>query len=667
MGLFSFKKLSKIIDSWGRFVDRSSWEWRGLPPQENPDDTTSDQYWDISNNPHIVAGMAFADVSHLFVSARGMNEEESGATYPAQIIYTTPSLASQEILDLVSWQFDEEFAGGFGEVIRASDTVCKSFGRAVLEYEWAVKDAEPHKGKAFVKRVYVRDPEPYIFDKDGKPGIYKDNGFGVFELMDSNKFQSYAYNPLFNNPYGASINFPLKPWVETFNKVFGYWRHALEKAGLGSWGASYPNAWLGKDAVSTANRAALEEAIKKVAGGTWSIYPEGAKLENFKLQMEATAFLDWYTAFCEVVSLIYTGTTTALKEAEYGSKSAAESGSVREKSQREKFNAARVSAFWTWEFIPLLVNVNFPPDKILSYPTLQLIKPELIMPVTPKDQDVIGQDNEGNPTEEETPTGVKKEKPDKPQEEPEEKDTTAETEFEGEPKIEAPKIPPVAIPPTFKQFPDEEPEPAVYSDVTEKAIEQLAKLQVKNYPDVNAAEAPYTFTIKRLRSYPDALQLLTDLKAAIMPTMDAPTEADAWKEYYVQAVRIFNSRQISMTPQIRDDLIVSFRQARQNAFGRAIREVGRANPEVIGFRLETKDDPRVRPIHKLWNGVTLQKDNPLVDELATPMDFQCRCNWLPVYQFEASNYPFTSADKIPGVKPGESYRYYATQYGEEID
>ena len=130
---------------------------------------------------------------------------------------------------------------------------------------------------------------------------------------------------------------------------------------MGSWVSLAPQEWYNNSERGNKFLATMRAEVQKLASGTVSVFPKESEVDNKKLQLEAQAFLDWYNSFCEVVSLIHTGTTTALKEGQYGSYSAKESTDVREKSQREKFNAARVSNFWTWRFIPLLVDVNFRP------------------------------------------------------------------------------------------------------------------------------------------------------------------------------------------------------------------------------------------------------------------------------------------------------------------
>lgn len=630
----------KLLDQWGREYDQSSWAF-DFPPQQNPDPT--DNYFDISNNPHIVAGMAYSDVSSLFVSARGLTDEQNGAFFPPQLMFTTPELTSEDILDLVAWQFDEEFEGGFSEVIRSTDGPCKTYGHIPIEYEWYRRETNPHKGKMFVRMAWARDPERYRYDIEGKPGIYRaERNYATYTRMHDAAFQSYAYNPLFNNPYGSSINLPLKPWIETFNKIFGYWRHALEKAGLGSWGASYPNTWSGKDPIAVANRATLEGAIKKIAGGTWSLFPEGAKLENYKLQMEAQAFLDWYTSFAEVVSLIYTGTTTALKEAEFGSRSAKESTDVREKSQREKFNAARISNFWTWKFIPLLVNVNFPASQIKSYPTLQLIRPELQMPTTPQGQDTARETGAGNEQKEEITVQTRGKREEPPE-------LMAELQEPEEPRI------PLAIPANYESFPRDTDTPAPYAAIVDEAQAYLRNMEAKPYRDVSAEDAPKTFTIKRLRNFDGADEFLQELKNAIIPTLAEKNEADAWKTYYDAAARIFSDRGIMIDSEMRDNLVISFRQARQNAFSGALVSLAQSDTSVTGIKINTlKDGHKVRFVHELWDGVVLAPTDERLARVLPPSDFGCVC----YAELDRSGY-VTPDSELPDAYPGQSYRFYA--------
>jgi hypothetical protein len=645
--------LKPLVRTWGRYVDQETFYSKTTPPQTNPDTTSEDEYFDISYIPYMIAGREARDISHLFVSARGLTPEDNNAASPPQLIYTTPNIGDQEVLDALAYQYDEGFEGNFGQIIRNLETPAFNQGRCIAENEWYRRENDPYKGLIFARWVWSRDPEQYVFDYDGVPGIYKDTGYGKYERMNDLQFMSYAYDPLYNNPYGKSILFPLKNMAKTWIKVYGYWRHALEKAGMGSWLGKYGPDMAGETQQAQDKREEFLSKLGDLAGGTRGIVPASTEVKAIKLQMEAQAFLDFHQAFVQAVSLLYTGSATALSEGKYGSYSKEESTTIREKAAREHMDSMRVSAFWTYEFNRRFCDINFAPNRLKLYPTLQLISPELIFPTTPE-----GQDTESVPEEhqvQQRPGGKERQAQKETEESNELQEMMSELQ-EGEPEEDS-RTP--AIPYSYKSFPDPEPEPEEYKSVLELATEILTnEIEAKPYKETDHEEAYKTFTIKRLRNIAST-ELLQELKEAIIPTLAEPTEADAWMEYFKDARQILPKYGLKMTSMLRDDLIVSFRQARQNAFSRALLRASRNDPDVIAMRLQTREDSDVRYIHKAWNDVVLAKDDPLLDELQTPMDFGCRCNWLPVRSREASQWPITPVSDLPGVKPGATYKYYA--------
>ena len=635
------KLLLKILDpNWGRYEDRS---FDDSGPSSNPDDTSPEQQFDFSANPYVKSGMLFRDISHLFVSARGLEPEKKGDPYyPAQLIYTTPGLGDQEILDALAWQYDEEFQGriagnvpdsGFANILKSLDNPVKTYGRAIGEIQWYRREKDPYKGLLFADFVWSRDPQEYVFDPpDEKPGLYKETMSG-YEAMNPNQFLWYSYDSLYNNPYGTSINKPLEPWIKTWVKVFGYWRNALQKAGLGSWVAKYDETMAGNTAGAKAKRTELRTALKEIIGGSGTIINKSAELEKMKLEIEAEAFLNWHESFIRAVSILYTGDATSLTEGRYGSRAKSESTEVREKSKREQLDALRVSAFWTFQFNRIFVDLNFPPDRIKIYPTLQLIQPERIMPTTPQGQEHI------DDTE--------------PKQEPEkEKELRRPIELqEEEPE---PPIPP-AVPAGQEDFPNDTDTPESYRSVAEEAKNLLSLMPVKNYSEVTSDEAPYTFTIKRLRGYGDVVKILTDLKNAIIPTLDLENEAQAWDTYYTQAVQILKGYGVAMTPGIRDDLHISFRQARQNAYGRALLFVGKQQG-AVGIRIRNLyDGHEIRTVHKFWDNIVLRLDDPRLERVLPPSDFGCLC--FAELEFNPEN--LTPESELPTLYPGETYKYYA--------
>ena len=136
--------------------------------------------------------------------------------------------------------------------------------------------------------------------------------------------------------------------------------------------------------------------------------------------------------------------------------------------------------------------------------------------------------------------------------------------------------------------------------------------------------------------------------------------ADAWNQYILDARTIFQRRNLPFPRSLEEELIVSFRQARQRAYQVGIDGLiaDRAS-DVHGIRIETRTDHRVRTVHALWDKIVLTPDDDRLERLKCPMDFGCRCNQLPVFQEEREQYPLTPENEIPDVFPGESYRRYA--------
>jgi hypothetical protein len=395
-------RLKKLIDTWGRWSDRgSSYDISlNLPPQENPQEelVDSDELFDFSMNPYAKAGIWARDIGNLFVSASGMEPDENGASFPAQLIYTQEG-GDPEILESLPVQYDEAFEpgkeefmlGGFGSTLRKLQNARKNRGYCIAENSFVRGDIREFKDFIWVNKIFSRDPEPYTFDYLGKPGLYfQPNSYSTPQKLDANKFMSYAYDPLFDNPYGTSINLPLMQMLQDFNKNWGYWRHALEKAGMGSWIAHYPDKFSGVDSFAVNWRAELNAQLKKIASGCFGIIHEAVNLESMKLDADLKSFAEWNLNFIQAVSVLYTGSATALIEGKFGSRAMAEATIVREKSKREQLDAMEASAFWTYQFNRIWCDLNFPQERINGiYPTLQLIKPELIMPTTPRDQEQI--------------------------------------------------------------------------------------------------------------------------------------------------------------------------------------------------------------------------------------------------------------------------------------
>lgn len=682
--------LAPSQDTWGRESDKSVWFGNAAdPPQRNPLDDTldTDVLYDMNNNPFAVAGLKSRNISQYFVSAGGMSPGENGATFPAQLIYTQED-GDPEILEALAKQYDEAFCGtpydstigGFGQILGKLDDTAKREGYCIGENHFVRGDIGPHKDLIWVNMISARDPHAYRFDIDGVSGIYRQVRGFEWQKQDENKFMSFAYDPIFDNPYGRPINFPLMPYLRDFNKNYGYWKHALEKAGMGWIIAHYPERFSGTDIASVNWRSELESQLKKIVSGSWGYIHEAVNLEAMKLDSDLQGFFTWHNAFIQAVSVLYTGSATALTEGKYGSKSMAEATVVRQKSDHEKMDAARISAFFTYKFNRIWCDLNFPPERINGiYPTFQLIPPEMLAPTTPENQETIEVETQDrNEQPEEMPGDDNPELSAAKKAETQYLEYAKQCQRDGkeinphyflntlEPELynawsvelqeEKSDKPPVAVPPSFQDFPSETPVPDSFRDATDAAQAWLEDdLEVREYDDTTPDNAATTFTVKRLRNYTsDVLPVLTALKAAIIPTMPLENELQAWNQYYTEAVKIFAANGITMDPAIRGDIKTSFRQARQNAFGHGVLNNARQDPTVTGiefFNLE--DGHTIRAEHKLFHLVRLAIDDSRLEEMLTPWDFGCLCGMRPY-----SGSDFTQ--ELPPLELlGQTYKYYA--------
>jgi hypothetical protein len=687
-----------LVDQWGREIDKTTYFGVGHS-NGNPDDTTENEKWNHANQPIVKAGKQYRNISYLWVTAAGLNKEQHGTDFPPQLAYVNPEYSDQEIYDHVAYQLDEAFDVRFGQIYKKISEDSMDNGVAIAEIDWFVKDSDPFKGGIFAANIYSRDPEPYIFDpKDHPPGLYKDVGFGKLERMDDNKFMWFSYGGEFDNPYGRSINYPLRPWLDTWPKIFRYWRHALEKAGLGAWVALYDeNVMGGEDTHSKLLRNKLFDEVKKIAAGTASIMGKSSELTNHKLQMDAEAFLSWHKTYSEQAGLVYTGSATALLNEENGSRASKESTDVREKSQLEMDDAQRIGGDWTYKFVRRSVGLNFPPDRPKALPQIYIINPATIMPTTPADQltveEAVEEPEAGDDGQEPEPTEddgqelsastsvwdgqggnihTEKNPPEivsnikgkawKRNDAQNKKiqarilkkwDETpfqiAELQEEEEPKS------PVAVPAGNEEFPRKTPTPEQYLNNADAAKAYLSDMPVKNWRDFQPDDGGKVFTIKRQRFFTPSTELLEELKQAIVPTLDAPDEEQAWLMYYESAKSILKEAGLDMTPSIRSDLNISFRQARQTSYSRGLIAFGQQDG-AIGMGTRTlKDGHAIRFEHDKWDGIALAWEHPRFEEVINPADFGCVCENYLVYSLGE----ITPNDQIPTIKRGESYKLYA--------
>lgn len=380
---------TQVISEYGRVLDRDTYTAGSMDANPDPidEDSTGNRYFKVANNATVKAGLTFRDISRLFVSAAGLEPDENEAYFPPQLIYTSTQDANQEQFDALAFQYDEQFQGGFAPILRSLHQPALQYGRAIGEISW-VNDG----GKFYADFIWSRDPEEFIFSPpDRPPGLYKkkhlySNSFSTDLIrMPAGKFMYISYDPLFNNPYGQSALRPLAKLTERYDIVCDAWNEGLMKAGYGMWLGEYGVSLAGDSSAAVTGRDNFLTQIKKLASGQAGIFDERNKIRNEKLEFQAGAFLDKHTTFVQTVSVLLTGSATALIEGKFGSYAKEESTSVRQKSDFEQADAMLMGLAFTYQFNRFFLHYNF--GQVDAVPQLQLIAPERIMPTTPDGQD----------------------------------------------------------------------------------------------------------------------------------------------------------------------------------------------------------------------------------------------------------------------------------------
>lgn len=66
------------------------------------------------------------------------------------------------------------------------------------------------------------------------------------------------------------------------------------------------------------------------------------------------------------------------------------------------------------------------------------------------------------------------------------------------------------------------------------------------------------------------------------------------------------------------------------------------------LKFQTVGDSRVRPDHAILNGIVCKITDPLFDKYSTPLDWGCRCEWVPAIGGEITGF---TKDELPHVPP----------------
>lgn len=347
------------------------------------------RWFDLSLTPYIFAGLRYRDVSRLWVSAHGLDPDKDGAFAPAQILFPPYVTAGDaDMLRFAQWQFDERLSRGMRSVIQAMQSAALTYGRSIQEIDWQRQADGNYAGRIIINDIWDRDPDRFVINPKGlKPGLYLkksvfSNSVDQSDLLPPRKFAVMTNHKYFENQYGVSELRPLDNISVILAQVWGFWARGLEKAGKGSIIGKYSNKLLGKG--NEQARADFLSEIQKIANETVTITHIENMIETLKPEFEATAFSDFVNTAIQQISLVLTGSATALAEGKFGSYSKEESTTVRQKSDLEQSDAATISECFNFQIIPYLIDFNF--ADVSAYPTMYLIQPERITPTTPKDQ-----------------------------------------------------------------------------------------------------------------------------------------------------------------------------------------------------------------------------------------------------------------------------------------
>lgn len=648
------KLMTELAPGWGRAQDTETRYLLGNPDKVEQTKGT-ERFFDLALNPYIFAGLRYRDISRLWVSAHGLDKDDDGAYAPPQILFPPYTEGADDaLLQFVQWQFDERLSRGMRSVIQQMQYSCLTYGRSIQEIDWQRQADGIHAGKVVINDIWDRDPDRFIINPKGyKPGLYlKRSVFSstvdTSDLLPPRKFVVVTNRKYFENQYGISELRPLDSVVAILSQVWGFWARGLEKAGKGAIIGKYSNKLLGKG--NEQARADFLAEIQKIANETVTITHIENMIETLKPEFEAGAFSDFVQVAVSQISLVLTGSSTALIEGKFGSYSKEESTTVRQKSDIEQLDASLISEAFSFQLIPWLVDYNV--ANIQSYPTLYLIQPERITPTTPKDQaqtPVDGEPEEIDVIEEPKQLALPEAKTfeavvsmaegDAPDaiSEGESDNATGDTTEQAQP----------AAQPVTRFFPS----PDIYNETEVKSaaksyIKDMQAMIDTDFDKLSPAEKQKAFTIARIGKGKE--NVLARIKDEIERSLDEPDEETAFGRYYP---RIRALLRVNGAPMLSaSELLVSFRVTRQKAYSQGVMRYAQTNKDTLhGLQWRTQEDPQVRKHHRLWQNIVRPIDDPLWSTWFPPVDFNCRCYLQPITKEQAKKEPskYKYSEKIP--------------------
>ena len=638
------KMFTALAEGWGRAQDTETRYLLGNPDYLEQAKGTQ-RFFELALNPYIFAGMRYRDVSRLWVSAHGLDKDDDGAYAPAQIIFPPyAETVDDQMLRFVQWNFDERLTRSMKSIIQQMQYSVLTYGRSIQEIDWQRQEGGKYAGRIVINDVWDRDPDRFVLNPKGlTPGIYLkrsvfSNVVDPADRMPDRKFMVMTNRKYFENLYGISELRPLDSVAAILEKVWGFWARGLEKAGKGSLIGYYSNKLLGNG--NEKGRATFLEEIQKIASETATVTHTDNRVETLKPEFEAAAFSEFVSTAISQISLVLTGSSTALQEGKYGSYSKEESTTVRQKSDIEQLDAAAISEAFNFQLIPWLIDWNV--ADVQAYPTMYLIQPERITPTTPKDQQ---QDPIGVMPEEEEQASVETLPGDV---DAIGKKKVVEMAEEDNPAMEETTQPTAqTVKPDLSFFPAPEifSEPEVIQ-AGKEFVESMPALADDDFQKLPESKRYGAFTIAKVGDRAGLEKVIAELRDEIAATIDEPDEEKAFLRYYPKARAIL--RGSGATVLSASELLVSFRVTRQKAYNEGILTYAENNADALhGLQWKTQEDTRVRRHHRVWNNITRPVDDPIWREMQPPIDFNCRCYLQPIRKADAAKYPYTPTDKVP--------------------
>lgn len=626
---------------------------------------TDQEFWEMFFTPYIWAGVRWRDISRLWTGAGPTYNHDGEQTSNAQIIAKDPD--GQEIespqLNACRWLFDQHLKKGSITRLLKEITYSKLLlKKSVHEILW-IREEQPEQSiKISIAGFQNVDPTLFEYNPLGyEPGLYiqKLNEYGTksytYEPVDERRFLIVTNQELFSDKNGISELEPLRKAEPRREDAEKSWGRGAQRHGHGHIIGQYGPQLLG--AAASTDRDSFQEMLENMGTDTISMTFEGNTIEQLDVDVKSEVFRDFITELKSQISVVLTGSTSTFTDAEGGTKARLEQSETAQESELEQEDCQEIAAAITEQVLWRFCDYNFLETDV--YPKMQIVPEEVLAPTIPETQD----------TQTEILNSEEPGKPNKEQEEIQKEsnllrwnaDTQSLEVVKLQDEEESPEsLFPVAIPAGYEDFPREELLSDEYRSVLDYAHDALAEMPVKEYETVTKDDAAWVFTVKRFRGYTsEMLPILEAMKTAIDLTLDAESEKAAWEEYYSLIVPIFAAKGINMTPQIRTDLNISFRQARQNVLNDAYILAAQDDEGVKGF--EIVPNPNVKQHHLdeiAWYGLKIPKNHAELQRgghLRPPLNFGCVCHLERVY----SETELTPESQWPKDLPGETYKYYA--------